>query len=333
LHALLSVHHEVDSYPAPPDGVVLSIGNFDGVHRGHQAILRAARRRADTLGIPLVVLTFEPHPKAVFAPEQTPPRLTTIEERLALLARYGVDDAVVVRSRPEFFSRSAADFIGWMVARLRPRVVVEGPTFTFGHGREGNAESLLAFGRRHGFDVEIAGAVQLTDLPGEPTVSSSEIRRRLISGAVDEAALMLERSHRISGRVGSGVGRGGPLVVATANLIEVPQLVPAEGVYAAVAQRDDDALFLAAVNVGYQPTFEESAYRIEAHLLDFEGELRGAELGLHFLRFIRPQQRFENVDALIAQIREDVGIVRDQFEALNQLRAAGLLPLPPVAQS
>jgi riboflavin kinase/FMN adenylyltransferase len=164
-------------------------------------------------------------------------------------------------------------------------------------------------------------------------VSSSEIRRRLAAGAVDEAAQMLGRSHRISGRVGSGVGRGGPLVVATANLIEVPQLVPAEGVYAAVAQKVDETLWLAAVNVGYQPTFEESAYRIEAHLLDFEGELRGVVLGLHFLQFIRPQQRFENVDALIAQIRQDVGVVRDQSDALKRLRAAGLIPLPRIASS
>ena len=323
----MNICHGLEKFAAPPAGVVLSIGNFDGVHRGHAQLLATARQVALRLSAEVAVLTFHPHPLAVLAPERAPAALGTLGEKLALLARLGVAHAIVVRSEPAFLAQHADDFLASLVAHCRPRALVEGPDFNFGRGRSGNNETLAGHAARWGYELHIVPALRCVELPTHPTISSSSIRQALRDGRVAEAHAMLGRPYRIVGRTGGGDARGARLGFPTANLQDVRQPLPQEAVYAAVAQLEDDALHLAAVNIGSQPTFAQQQSRVEAHLLDFCGDLRGRRVGLHFLERLREQQHFSGPDALAVQLRQDVAATRALAARVPVLRAAGVIPL------
>jgi riboflavin kinase/FMN adenylyltransferase len=273
-------------------------------------MLAAAREAAETAGVPLWVLTFEPHPVAVLQPERAWARLVTPDEKLALLARAGAAAVIVLASCPALFATPPEEFIARLKAVCRPQRVVEGPTFTFGRGKAGTVDTLRTLGAQHGFAVEVVPQVQVATDAGPRAVSSSAVRVALLEGRVDEAATMLGRPYRIAGRVGHGAGRGAQLGFPTANLEGVPHLLPQPGVYAALAQLPDGQLVPAGVNVGTQPTFSDATPRVEAHLLDFAGDLRGEVLGLHFLRWLRGQERFEDQNALRARVQRDLADVR-----------------------
>ncbi len=317
----------LDSFEPPAGGCVLAIGNFDGVHRGHQALLRRARQIAEPHGVPVVALTFEPHPLAVLAPQRAPARLTTLDERLALLARAGADVVIVEPATRALLAVEPQVFVERLIERCGPRAIVEGPTFRFGHGRAGDVGLLRALGGRFGFEVHVLDQVRCDSIDDEPPINSSAIRRLLADGRVEDAAAMLGRPHRVVGLVGSGEARGRTLGFPTANLDDIPQMLPAHGVYAAVAQLDDAALYAAAVNVGPQPTFDQTAARVEAHLLDFSGELHGRRVGLWWLRRLRGQQRFDSPEALRRQLERDVEHVRALGDPRAVLGEAPLLPL------
>lgn len=305
-------------FAPPPAGVVLTMGNFDGVHRGHQQILALARQAADEAGsnskngaggapaAPVVVVTFEPHPLAILAPDKAPPRLTTRADKLVLLARCGVDATIVLRSESALLSRQAEDFLAEVAARLRPLAIVEGPTFYFGRGRAGSVETLRRHADQYGYVLLEAPHVHCDDLPGRPAVNSSAIRAALRDGQVSHAAALLGRPYRIVGRVGHGESRGAQIGFPTVNLEDIPTLVPGHAVYAAVAQLESGAFHLAAVNIGPQPTFDQLTPRVEAHVVDFSADLRGQRVGLHFLERLRGQVKFSGVEALVAQLRLDV---------------------------
>lgn len=300
----------LNSFVAPPAGVALTIGNFDGVHLGHRRLIDAARSEASALGVPVVAVTFEPHPVAVLAPDRAPPRLTTLAERLALLEHAGVDATIVLETSRALLAIAADEFLTLIAGVCRPRVIVEGPTFNFGRGRAGSVVTLQEHAARLEYRAVIVEELYGRELGGNPPINSSNIRAALREGRVTDAAAMLGRPHRITGIVGAGQGRGGPLGFPTANLDGIPHMVPQNAVYAAVAQRFNGSLHLAAVNIGPQPTFEQPAVRVEAHLLDFHGDLRGEPLGLHILERIRGQQRFSGVQELLAQLRADCDTVR-----------------------
>lgn len=303
---------------------VVTIGNFDGVHRGHQQIIRTARRLADRapVGGPpltLVAMTFDPHPAAVLSPGREPPRLTTVEDRLALLESLGVDLAVVLRSDLDLLRRPALDFLEELVQRCRPAAFVEGASFMFGRGRQGNVTLLAEHAERLAYSVTVVDTFRCAALPDAPPVSSSAIRGELAARRVERAAEMLGRPYGITGLVGHGEHRGTPLGFPTANLVSIPQALPGEGVYAcrvrlpppaAQGQAAAGPERLAAVNVGRQPTFGGDAPRVEAHLLDFDGDLSGARLTVSFLRFLRPVRRFPSAAELVEQIARDVHEVR-----------------------
>lgn len=320
-------HARIDSYAPPRSGVVLSIGNFDGVHLGHRALLRRARAMAQPLGAPVVVLTFEPHPLAILRPDRAPPRLTTARERAALLERERVDVLIQLATDARLLQTSAADFFEQTLVPLRPRAIVEGPTFNFGRGRAGSVQTLREMGAACGIDVQILDELRCRELPGAPPVNSSAIRAALLEGRLADANAMLGRPHRITGRVGAGAGRGAGLGFPTANLDGVAQLAPRDAVFAAVAQLPDQSLRLAAVNIGPQPTFEPSQPRVEAHVLDFDNDLRGRMLGLHLLARLRGQVKFAGVEPLAAQLRADVEAVRRHEPARRALMEAGVIPL------
>jgi riboflavin kinase/FMN adenylyltransferase len=323
----MQVCTSLDTFRAPPQGAVLSIGNFDGVHCGHARLIDTAHALAERHGVPVAVLTLHPHPLAILAPERAPTPLTTLAEKLALLERLRVDGCIVLRTDPALLAQQAGDFLARVVAHCRPRALVEGPDFHFGRGRLGSIATLREHAAVWGYEVHEVSAVHCLELPTHPTISSSSIRQALRDGRIGEADAMLGRPYRVAGTVGGGAGRGAGLGFPTANLEHIVHLLPQEAVYAAVAQLESGALYPAAVNIGPQPTFAQSRTRVEAHLLDYHGDLRGQRIGLHFLARLREQQKFAGVSELTEQLRRDVAATRELATQVDELRARGPVPL------
>jgi riboflavin kinase / FMN adenylyltransferase len=292
---------------APLPRVVLTLGNFDGVHRGHQAIIARARAEAAACGGQVVALTFHPHPLAVLAPERASPMIQSLHDRLRTLREAGVDVAVAQRFTRTFSTFEPREFVErFLLPSLDLKHVVIGYNVTFGRGRSGNAETLAALGAELGFAVDAIGPVQA----GDVAVSSSAIRRAVAAGDVVRAELLLGRPYRLRGRVVAGERRGRTLGFPTANLHVRPRVVvPADGVYAVRAHGDGDPV-PAVVNIGVRPTFGEARRTIEAHLLDWNGDLYGRWLELEFVARLRGEQRFDGVAALKAAIAADVAAAR-----------------------
>jgi riboflavin kinase/FMN adenylyltransferase len=281
------------------------------VHRAHQRLLARASLLAADTDAQVVVLTFEPHPLTVVAPSKTPPRLSTLDEKLSRLAAAGAHITVVAKSEAKLLALEAERFIEEViVGRFHPTHIVEGPSFGFGRGRKGTSELLQRSAPRFGFEVHILDPVTVRIDGGETLmVSSSLIRRLLAQGQVQQAATCLGRAYALTGKVVVGDQRGRTIGVPTANLEVADQLVPGEGVYAgrAVVNDTDHA---AAISIGRAPTFDGTESRIEAHLLDFDGDLYDRSLRLEFQRKLRPQRAFDSPAALAEQLRRDIEAVR-----------------------
>jgi len=306
------VLHGLEAVSPALDASVLSIGNFDGVNRAHQHLLSQAAMFSAVTGHPLVVLTFEPHPLTIIAPDRAPARLTTPSQKISLLTAAGADVVVVARSDRELLAMEAEEFITHRIHRLfRPSYIVEGANFGFGRGRAGDNGTLERMGRKLGFETCVATDLRLTvEAGGEPVVVSSTLVRGLLAeGKARQASICLGRPYALVGNVGRAMQRGRSLGFPTANLQVDNQLIPAEGVYAGWADVGA-ARHRAAISIGRTPTFGDNALQIEAHLLDFEGDLCGEPMHLEFHRWVRPQRKFDSPAALIAQIETDVEFVR-----------------------
>jgi len=323
---------------APAAPLALAIGNFDGVHRGHAALIQAARAKA-AAGGRAGVLTFTPHPARVFAPALAPPLIMSLARRLELLDAAGVDVAVVEPFTREYAAVEAEDFVrDVLVGRLHARDVVVGYDFSFGRARRGDPAMLARLGAELGVSVTVVAPVLADGL----VCSSTKIREFVLEGRVEGAALLLGRPFEITGPVGRGAGRGRGLGIPTANIAPEGELWPRLGIYAGRATlldepgaSDDDlgdpgrapapprdglrrakpgsahATYRAALSVGSNPTFVSGgAVSIEAHLLDFDGDLYGRRLRVEVLHRLREERRFESVDALVAQIQADIAQVR-----------------------
>lgn len=323
----MQVVENLADYVPPTGGTTITIGNFDGVHRAHARIIELAQSVAGRLSATPVAMTFEPHPLAVLAPERAPALLTTTAEKLALLERSGVEQCIVMRSEPTLLGQEAEDFLASLVAHCRPRAFVEGPDFNFGRGRTGSLDTLREHAAQWDYEVHEVAEVRCADLPTHPRVSSSSIRQALLDGRVEEANAMLGRPYRVVGTTGRGRGRGAGLGFPTANLNRIVHLLPQHAVYAAVAQFDDGELHLAVVNIGPQPTFEQLEPHVEAHVVDYAGDLRGRRVGLHFLTRLREQQKFGSASQLMGQIQHDVAAARRWAGAVADLRARGVIAL------
>ena len=300
--------------PGKLDAAVLTLGNFDGVHLGHQAIIRRLVARAGEIGGRSVALTFEPHPLAVLAPERAPPLLQSLHDRLVLMRDMGVDVAVLQRFTLRFAALAPEEFVETFLLRhLDLRRVVVGYNVTFGRNRTGTGETLRALGARHGFGVDVVGPVAV---PGDPSgeVSSSRLRELIQQGDLPAARRLLGRPYALRGRVVAGDRRGRTLGFPTANLRPDRPLVLAPGVYVARASWEGGAAD-GVVNVGYRPTFGENQYWVEAYLLDFSGEIYDRTLRLEFLDRIRPEMKFSGVDALKAQVMADIETARAHRDA------------------
>ena len=287
-------------------GGFVSIGNFDGVHCGHQAMLASLVRHARADAVPAVVLTFDPHPIELLRPEAAPPRLTTIAHRAELLEKFGVDCVIVVPATPRFLSLTAEEFFYTIVrTELQARGLVEGPNFFFGKNRQGSIAILRELCEHNNVTLNVIPPVVVD----QQLVSSSVIRSLIEAGDVKEGARLLGHSYRLSGQVVQGAERGRKLGFPTANLAESTNLIPGNGVYAATSTINGIE-FGAAVNIGPNPTFGESAKKVEVHVLDFNGDLYGKTLDVDFRRKIRNVIWFASVDDLLAQLRKDLIEIR-----------------------
>jgi riboflavin kinase/FMN adenylyltransferase len=303
--------------PLPVDhaGAAVTIGAYDGVHRGHVAVLRLVRELADARRLASVCVTFDRHPAEVVRPDSAPKLLTTLEQKLELLAGTGHVDVCYVLAFDETRSREPAEeFVREvLVDVLAARVVVVGADFHFGYRRGGNVPLLERMGADLGFEVVGLGLVAV---PGDPTgtvYSSTRIRELLAKGDVAEAARLLGRPHEVRGVVEEGDRRGRELGFPTANLAVPPRIcVPAEGVYAGTCVLPDERALPAAISFGRRPTFYEDAEvpLLEAYLLGFDGDLYGQRLRVRFFEWLHAQQRFDGVDALVAQLHADVAAAR-----------------------
>jgi riboflavin kinase/FMN adenylyltransferase len=307
----MRVLHDVGSCPRPDAGSVVTIGAYDGVHRGHQAVIAAVRARAAVGGMETAVVTFDRHPASVVRPESAPRLLTDLEQKLELLAATGLDRCLVVSFDEARSKEPAEEFVREvLVDCLAARVVIVGEDFHFGHQRRGNVALLRSMGAQLGFEVEGLALVDSAGVPGgdgEKT-SSTAIRHALVTGDLPRAATLLGRHHEVRGLVAHGDARGRELGFPTAN-VSVPGdiLLPADGIYAGWYERPDGSVHPAAISLGRRPTFYEEAHAslLEAHLLDFEGDLYGEPAKVRFVARLRGEVKYDGVEALVEQIRRD----------------------------
>jgi riboflavin kinase / FMN adenylyltransferase len=273
---------------------VVALGNFDGVHLGHQAVMRRAVEEGRRRGARVVAATFDPHPRAVLGPRVQPKLLTTLELRREALLRYGADEVRAIRFDEELSRKSPADFVrDVLVGEIGAKAVVVGENFRFGHRAAGDVEELARLMRSFGAE---AYAVAVRGEDGKRGISSTRIRELVALGEVGEAAKLLGRAYVLRGEVIVGDRRGRSIGFPTANALPDPAVVvPARGVYAGFV-RVGKAVHPACTNVGLAPTFERDESRIEAYLIDFEGDLYGRVVDVSFVRRIRPQKRFSGVE-------------------------------------
>ena len=290
--------------PVEARGAAIALGNFDGVHRGHRAVLSAAMAAARARGTAAAALTFEPHPRRLFRPGDPPFRLTTFRSKAMLLAGLGLDVLFVAHFDRAFSSQPADEFIAHVLVRdLGAAHVVAGYDFVFGHGRGGDAEVLRSAGRTHGFAVTIAEP----STEGGAAFASSAARDHLRAGEPAQAAAILGRFWEVEGRVRRGAGRGRGFGVPTANLRLPPGVLsPRNGVYAVRARIGGDPQWVPGVaSIGVPPMFEDVEPRLEVHLFDFDADLYGRAVCVALVEYLRPQERFETADALRAAMTAD----------------------------
>ncbi|SET81621.1 bifunctional riboflavin kinase/FAD synthetase [Oceanicella actignis] len=295
-------------------GASTALGNFDGVHLGHQAVIDLARAPDAPLG----VITFEPHPREFFAPDAPPFRLMNAAARAHRLEKLGVERLFELRFDAALAALSAEEFARKVLAEaLGVKRVVVGADFRFGKGRAGDAETLRRLGDELGFEVRAAGLVRG---PAGEEISSTAIRRALLEGRPEDARRMLGHWHRIDGEVRHGDKRGRELGFPTANLSLERLLVPRHGVYAVLVEVLDGpfrGVRQGAASIGVRPTFGINAPNLEVHLLDFSGDLYGAQISVALVSFIRPEEKFDDVEALIARMREDCAEARRRLAAAS----------------
>jgi riboflavin kinase / FMN adenylyltransferase len=299
--------HEFPAGEAGGPGSVVTIGSFDGVHIGHQRLLQRVRTQATRDRLSAVALTFDPHPRCVVDPSGCPPLLCSLEDRIELLRQNGADRVVVIPFTHELSMWSADRFATTLVESLRMRRLIVGPGFALGHGREGNLEFLQRRGRERGFRVTRVAPARRGGLP----VSSGRVRESIAAGSFAGAISMLGRPYVLEGLVERGEGRGAGLGVPTAN-INVPstRCLPAAGVYAGWLNFGD-GWQAAATGIGTRPTFGGGSVTVEAHVLDFAGDLYDREVRLTLVRRIRSERAFSSITALKSAMARDIARTRD----------------------
>jgi riboflavin kinase / FMN adenylyltransferase len=291
----------------------LTIGNFDGVHLGHQQILSKLHDRARTKDLTSAVLTFQPHPARVLRPARAPALLETLDQRLAAISALGIDAVLVAHFDAALAKLSPEDFVDrYLVNAMRAQTVLIGGNFRFGHKQAGDAELLAELGRKCGFEVEIVPPVTIAGT----VVSSTAIRNALREGQVEEAQRMLGRPFTLAGEIKPGTGRGSALVVPTLNLATEQEFLPKMGVYATEAIVSGKA-WRAATNIGVRPTFDGVHTTIESHLFDFNENVTSGKLEVRFWKRLRDERKFSGSAELREQVLCDIEAARQFFAAVK----------------
>ena len=307
----------LDDIKEPFPRAVVTIGNFDGVHLGHQALFHEVIERAETIGGTSVAMTFEPHPLRVLKQNNHPPLITLHEQKIELIARANVDVLISVPFTRDFAALTPREFVEDILLRkVGMQAIVVGGDYTFGRNREGNLGMLRTFGELFDFQVVLADWIKMKrTLSGR--ISSTKIRELVMAGGVDEVQPLLGRYYQIRGEVAHGRNRGGKLLgFPTANINLQDELCPKTGVYAVTVECLDKK-YQGVANIGYSPTFDDHIFTVEVHILDFEQNIYGKKIRVNFVKRIRDEIKFSSLEELSDAIRNDVAVARDILPALD----------------
>jgi riboflavin kinase / FMN adenylyltransferase len=293
----------------------VTIGNFDGVHLGHQLILRRVVERAEESNWMSAVLTFFPHPARVLRPEQAPPLLATLDQRLAAFGAAKIDTALILNFDRTLAQVTGKDFVQrYLVETMQAKAVLVGETFRFGHRQAGDVNLLRELGKRWGFEVDVVPPVTIDDV----AVSSTAVREAVRDGRMEDARKLLGRPYALAGQIRTGTGQGRKLVVPTLNLATEQELLPKIGVYATQVALEGE-VYRAATNVGIRPTFDGARATVESHLLDFSENRTSGPMELRFFARMRDEKKFSGPQALREQVLKDIERAREYFEATKQV--------------
>lgn len=291
-------------------GSCIAIGNFDGVHRGHRKIIKDLKSKASEAKLSSAILTFEPHPIAIFNPEAKNYRISPEERKIELIEKTGIDILFIAEFDQNFSKISAQDFIeNILIKELDAKIIFTGKDFIFGHNRSGNSHLLEVKSKELDYEY-----IPVTDINDELDVrfSSSRIRELIKNGDVKEANKMLSTPYTICGEVKKGRQDGEALGFPTANLELNEYLIPKFGVYSSDVELENGERYKAAVNIGIRPTFDEQIPLLEAHILDFSGDLYGKKIHVELNDFIRDEKKFNNIEELKQQIKKDISVIRNE---------------------
>ncbi len=295
----------------PFKNAVISIGNFDGVHIGHQALFHEVIEKADAMGGTSIAMTFEPHPIRVLKKNNNPPLITLYEQKIELISNSDIDVLICVPFTHEFAAISARSFVeDILVNQIGMKAIVVGKDYTFGRNREGSIDLLKEYAKELDFEVIVSNWIQVSRDRAN-RISSTRIRELVIDGKVKDAQPLLGRNYQIRGIVSHGRDRGGRLLgCPTANITLQDELCPKTGVYAVTVECLGQK-FKGVANIGYSPTFDDLQFTVEVHILDFSGDLYGKEIRVNFIERLRDEIRFNSIEELSAQIQKDIQHARE----------------------
>ncbi len=303
----------------PFSGAVVTIGNFDGVHIGHQSLFHQVVQKAEANGGTSIAITFEPHPLRVLTKDQQPPLITLYEQKKELIATTDLDVLICLPFTTAFAAMSARAFVeDLLVGRIGMQAIIVGRDYSFGRRREGDIKRLQALGEELNFEVILADWIT-SARGGRSRISSTRIRELVMAGRLDEARQLLGRHYQIRGTVIDGRKRGGKLLgFPTANIRLYDELCPQKGIYAVTVELNGRNL-QGVANIGYSPTFDDQLFTVEVHILDFNDNIYDQKIKVNFLQRIRSEIKFENIEALSAQIHKDIEIARGLFKSIGSL--------------
>ena len=302
----MKVFDHLDNIKEPFKRAVITIGNFDGVHIGHQALFHEVIEKAASIDGTSVAMTFEPHPMRVLRQNNHPPLITLYEQKAELIEHTGIDVLICVPFTLEFAALSAERFIkNLLVQKIGMQAIVVGEDYSFGKNREGNIEMLRSYAQQYGFEVIVAGWVRSARAM-QDRISSTRIRELITDGLMEQAEKMLGRNYQIRGRVVTGRDRGGKVLgIPTANINLNDELCPKTGIYAVTVEFNGEK-YKGVANIGYSPTFEDHQFTVEVHILDFSDNIYGKKIRVNFVKRIRDEKKFSSISDLIDQIKLDI---------------------------
>jgi len=306
----MKIIQDIETIKEPFKSAVITIGNFDGVHLGHQALFHEVVEKADAMDGTAIAMTFEPHPIRVITRNGHPPLITLVEQKTELIGKVGIDVLICVPFTMEFAALSARTFVeDILVKRIGMKAIIVGQDYTFGHKREGNVDLLRQYADELGFELIVADWIQPSK-ENNNRISSTAIRKLVMDGRMKKAGKMLGRNYQIRGTVAHGRDRGGKLLgIPTANINLHDELCPKVGVYAVIVKYDGKR-YPGVANIGYSPTFDDHVFTVEAHILDFKADIYGQKIMVNFIQRLRDEKKFSGIHELIEQIDQDIADAR-----------------------